>query len=71
MVKRAKFTRCNYKRHTLCLYLQGTHGKTTSANLGHLLAACNMPVTAFWEPKITNQTLSVRCQNYRRGSRQI
>ncbi|PKA82361.1 UDP-N-acetylmuramate--L-alanine ligase [Ulvibacter sp. MAR_2010_11] len=35
-------------RNTLCLAVAGTHGKTTtSAILGHLMAACNMPVTAF------------------------
>jgi UDP-N-acetylmuramate--alanine ligase len=35
-------------KNTLCLAVAGTHGKTTtSAILGHLLAACNMPVTAF------------------------
>jgi UDP-N-acetylmuramate--alanine ligase len=35
-------------RDTLCLAVAGTHGKTTtSAILGHLLAECNMPVTAF------------------------
>ncbi|MDC7994428.1 UDP-N-acetylmuramate--L-alanine ligase [Altibacter sp. HG106] len=35
-------------QHTLCLAVAGTHGKTTtSAILGHLLAACDMPVTAF------------------------
>ncbi len=35
-------------KHTLCLAVAGTHGKTTtSAILGHLLAECNMPVTAF------------------------
>lgn len=34
--------------NTLCLAVAGTHGKTTtSAILGHLLAACDMPVTAF------------------------
>ena len=33
---------------TLCLAVAGTHGKTTtSAILGHLLAYCDMPVTAF------------------------
>lgn len=31
-----------------CLAVAGTHGKTTtSAILGHLMAACDMPVTAF------------------------
>ena len=35
-------------KHTLCLAVAGTHGKTTtSAILGHLLASCEMPVTAF------------------------
>jgi UDP-N-acetylmuramate--alanine ligase len=35
-------------KHSLCLAVAGTHGKTTtSAILGHLLAECNMPVTAF------------------------
>ena len=35
-------------RNTLCLAVAGTHGKTTtSAILGHLLADCDMPVTAF------------------------
>ncbi len=35
-------------KNTLCLAVAGTHGKTTtSAILGHLLAACKMPVTAF------------------------
>jgi UDP-N-acetylmuramate--alanine ligase len=35
-------------KNTLCLAVAGTHGKTTtSAILGHLLASCNMPVTAF------------------------
>ena len=35
-------------KNTLCLAVAGTHGKTTtSAILGHILAECNMPVTAF------------------------
>lgn len=35
-------------RNTTCLAVAGTHGKTTtSAILGHLMAACDMPVTAF------------------------
>ena len=35
-------------KHTLCLAVAGTHGKTTtSAILGHLLVHCGMPVTAF------------------------
>jgi len=35
-------------KNTICLAVAGTHGKTTtSAILGHLLADCNMPVTAF------------------------
>jgi len=35
-------------KNSLCLAVAGTHGKTTtSAILGHLLAHCNMPITAF------------------------
>lgn len=35
-------------KNTLCLAVAGTHGKTTtSAILGHIMAECNMPVTAF------------------------
>ncbi|MCF6308026.1 MAG: UDP-N-acetylmuramate--L-alanine ligase [Flavobacteriaceae bacterium] len=35
-------------KNAMCLAVAGTHGKTTtSAILGHLLAECNMPVTAF------------------------
>src|SRR5690554_1789009 len=35
-------------KNTLCLAVAGTHGKTTtSAILGHLMAECEMPVTAF------------------------
>lgn len=35
-------------KNTLCLAVAGTHGKTTtSAILGHLMATCDMPVTAF------------------------
>lgn len=35
-------------KNSLCLAVAGTHGKTTtSAILGHLLAACDMEVTAF------------------------
>jgi UDP-N-acetylmuramate--alanine ligase len=35
-------------KNTLCLAVAGTHGKTTtSAILGHIMAACDMPVTAF------------------------
>lgn len=35
-------------KNSLCLAVAGTHGKTTtSAILGHLMAACDMPVTAF------------------------
>ncbi|PHR89475.1 MAG: UDP-N-acetylmuramate--L-alanine ligase, partial [Leeuwenhoekiella sp.] len=35
-------------REKFCLAVAGTHGKTTtSAMLGHLMAACNLPVTAF------------------------
>ncbi|WP_179348025.1 UDP-N-acetylmuramate--L-alanine ligase [Winogradskyella pacifica] len=35
-------------RQTMCLAVAGTHGKTTTTSiLGHLLNACNAPVTAF------------------------
>ncbi len=35
-------------KNSTCLAVAGTHGKTTtSAILGHLLAECNMPMTAF------------------------
>ncbi|GEQ86965.1 UDP-N-acetylmuramate--L-alanine ligase [Patiriisocius marinistellae] len=47
MMKRAKLLG-EITKDTLCLAVAGTHGKTTtSAILGHLLAECNMPVTAF------------------------
>ncbi|MCB0464789.1 MAG: UDP-N-acetylmuramate--L-alanine ligase [Aequorivita sp.] len=47
VVKRAQLLG-EVSKHTLCLAVAGTHGKTTtSAILGHLLAECNMPVTAF------------------------
>jgi len=47
MIKRARLL-ADVTENTLCLAVAGTHGKTTtSAILGHLLAACNMPVTAF------------------------
>jgi UDP-N-acetylmuramate--alanine ligase len=47
IVKRAELLG-EVSKHTLCLAVAGTHGKTTtSAILGHLLAECNMPVTAF------------------------
>ena len=47
VVKRAKLLG-EVTKNTTCLAVAGTHGKTTtSAILGHLLAACNMPVTAF------------------------
>ncbi len=47
MMKRAKLLG-EITKDTLCLAVAGTHGKTTtSAILGHLLAACDMPVTAF------------------------
>ena len=47
ILKRAKFLG-EITKDTLCLAVAGTHGKTTtSAILGHLLASCNMPVTAF------------------------
>ncbi|MEP2936829.1 MAG: UDP-N-acetylmuramate--L-alanine ligase [Gilvibacter sp.] len=43
-------------KETTCLAVAGTHGKTTtSAILGHLLAACDVPVTAF---------LGGICENY-------
>lgn len=43
-------------KETTCLAVAGTHGKTTtSAILGHLLAACDAPVTAF---------LGGICENY-------
>lgn len=47
VIKRAKMLG-EVTRDTLCLAVAGTHGKTTtSAILGHVLAECNMPVTAF------------------------
>ncbi len=47
VIKRAKLLG-EVTKNTLCLAVAGTHGKTTtSAILGHLLAECNMPVTAF------------------------
>ncbi|MEZ4778496.1 MAG: UDP-N-acetylmuramate--L-alanine ligase [Flavobacteriaceae bacterium] len=47
VVKRAKLLG-EVTKNTLCLAVAGTHGKTTtSAILGHLMAECNMPVTAF------------------------
>lgn len=47
VIKRAKLLG-EVTKNTLCLAVAGTHGKTTtSAILGHLLAHCNMPVTAF------------------------
>jgi len=47
VIKRAKLLG-EVTKNTLCLAVAGTHGKTTtSAILGHLLAQCNMPVTAF------------------------
>ena len=47
MVKRAELLG-EISKNTLCLAVAGTHGKTTtSAILGHLMAECNMPVTAF------------------------
>lgn len=46
-LKRAQFLGILTK-NSFCLAVAGTHGKTTtSAILGHLLTACNMPVTAF------------------------
>jgi len=47
VIKRSKLLG-DVTKHTLCLAVAGTHGKTTtSAILGHLLASCEMPVTAF------------------------
>ncbi len=47
VIKRSKLLG-DVTKHTLCLAVAGTHGKTTtSAILGHLLAYCEMPVTAF------------------------
>lgn len=47
IVKRAELLG-EVSKNTLCLAVAGTHGKTTtSAILGHLLAECNMPLTAF------------------------
>ena len=47
IMKRAKLLG-EVTKDTLCLAVAGTHGKTTtSAILGHLLAECDMPVTAF------------------------
>lgn len=47
VLKRAKLLG-EVTKNTLCLAVAGTHGKTTtSAILGHILAECNMPVTAF------------------------
>lgn len=47
VVKRAELLG-EITRDTLCLAVAGTHGKTTtSAILGHLMASCDQPVTAF------------------------
>jgi UDP-N-acetylmuramate--alanine ligase len=47
VIKRSKFLGA-VTEDTLCLAVAGTHGKTTtSAILGHLMVACDMPVTAF------------------------
>lgn len=47
VVKRAQLLG-EVTKNSLCLAVAGTHGKTTtSAILGHLLTASNMPVTAF------------------------
>ncbi|MGK0386182.1 MAG: UDP-N-acetylmuramate--alanine ligase [Patiriisocius sp.] len=47
VIKRSQFLG-ELTQDTLCLAVAGTHGKTTtSAILGHLMAHCNMPVTAF------------------------
>lgn len=47
ILKRAKLLG-EISKNSICLAVAGTHGKTTtSAILGHLLAECNMSVTAF------------------------
>jgi len=47
IVKRAELLG-TISKNSLCLAVAGTHGKTTtSAILGHIMAECNMPVTAF------------------------
>ncbi len=47
LLKRAQFLG-EITKDTTCLAVAGTHGKTTtSAILGHLMVACDMPVTAF------------------------
>jgi len=47
VIKRAQILG-ELSKNSICLAVAGTHGKTTtSAILGHLLAACNMSVTAF------------------------
>lgn len=48
LYKRAKVLGEISKTSSTCLAVAGTHGKTTtSAILGHILAACDMSVTAF------------------------
>jgi UDP-N-acetylmuramate--alanine ligase len=47
LLKRSQFLG-EITKDTKCLAVAGTHGKTTtSAILGHLMVACDMPVTAF------------------------
>ena len=47
VIKRAKLLG-EVSRNSICIAVAGTHGKTTtSAILGHILADCNMSVTAF------------------------
>jgi len=47
VIKRAQLLG-EVSKNSICLAVAGTHGKTTtSAILGHLLADCNMSVTAF------------------------
>jgi UDP-N-acetylmuramate--alanine ligase len=47
LLKRSQFLG-EITKDTMCLAVAGTHGKTTtSAILGHLMIACDMPVTAF------------------------
>jgi len=52
-------------KNTLCLAVAGTHGKTTtSAILGHLLADCNMPVTAFLGGIAENYNSNFICKGH-------
>lgn len=52
-------------KNTLCLAVAGTHGKTTtSAILGHLLAECGMPVTAFLGGIVENYNSNFICKGH-------